>query len=268
MLLIGELINCTREKVRSAVVNRDGDYIRDLAARQDTAGADYIDCNAGTAPDREVEDMAWLVQTVQEATPRPLSIDSGNPDVLRAGLERHRNGQPFVNSVTLQKEQPDRILPLVREYGARVVCLCMEDAGLPSEAEAKLRVAKALMERADAAGIPRENLYLDPAVLPVSTVPQAGRACLEAMRAIKAEMPEVHLMAGLSNVSFGLPARRLLNATFLAMAMAHGLDSAIADPTDVHLMSALRAASLLLGQDEWGAEFLKAFREGRLGEPK
>ena len=268
MLLIGELINGTREKVRAAILGREADYIRELAARQDAAGADYIDCNAGTTPDREVDDMCWVVDTVQEATARPLSIDSGNEKALQAGLERHRNGQPFVNSVTLEKDRPERIFPLARQHKARVVCLCMEHTGMMHQAEEKVRVARALAERAEAAGVPLENLHVDPGLLPVATVPQAGRACLEAFRAIKAEIPGVHLIAGMSNISFGLPARRLLNATFLAMAMAHGLDSAIADPTDAYLMSALRAARLLLGDDEWSAAYLRAFREGRLAEPK
>jgi cobalamin-dependent methionine synthase I len=268
MLIIGELINCTRSKVKEAVLGRDADYIRELAARQEEGGADYIDCNAGTAPEREVEDMRWLVETVQEATRLPLSIDSRNGEALRAGLEAHRNGQPFVNSVTLEKELPGLIFPLVSEHGARVVCLCMQDSGVPYQAAEKVEVARALVGRAEAAGVPLEHLYVDPAVLPVSTVAEAGVACLDALRTIKREMPQVHLTAGLSNISFGLPGRRLLNAAFLAMAMAAGLDSAIADPTDVNTMSALRAAALLLGQDEWGAAYLKAFREGHLGELK
>lgn len=266
MLLIGELINGTREAVRAAILRRDGDYISELASRQDAAGADYIDCNAGTLPEREVEDMCWLVETVQKATQRPLSIDSRNEEALRAGLERHRNGQAFVNSVTLEKGLPERIFPLAREHGARVICLCMEETGVAHSAQDKLRVARALVARAEQAGIAREQLYVDAAVLPVATFGQAGCEFLEAIRAIKAEMPQVHLIAGMSNISYGLPLRRLLNATFLSMAMAHGLDSAILDPTDPLVMSMVRAASLLLGQDEWGEAYLRAFREGRLAD--
>lgn len=264
MHIIGEQINGTRKRVGEAILARDGKFIQDLALAQVKAGANRLDVNAGTPPDREVEDMCWLVDTIQEATETPLCLDSPNPAALRAGLELTKP-QTMLNSTTAETERAQEMIPLAAEHNCLLIGLTIEDAGMPSTAEARVEIASHIIEEAKGAGIPVENMYIDPLVRSVATEPEQGRALLEATRLIREKFPSSHIVYGLSNISFGLPARSLMNRTLLAMAMACGLDSAIINPTDNQMMAALRAGEALLGEDEFCANYLSAFRSGLLG---
>lgn len=263
MIVIGEKINGTWKRVREAILARDEQFIRSLAQQQADAGAHYLDVNAGTGPEREPEDLAWLVKTVQSAVDLPLSLDSASPQALRAGLEVHR-GRALLNSATAERERMEAVIGLAREHGARLIGLTLDDSGLPRTAEQRVAIARRLAEAARAAGIADDDLFIDPLARAVGIENEQGVAFLDAVGHIRQELPQVHIVCGLSNVSFQMPERGLLNRTFLAMAMARGLDAAIVDPLDRALMATICAAEALLARDEMCLGYLQAYRAGRL----
>ncbi len=264
MLIIGELINTSRKAISKALEEKDAQYIKDIARKQVEAGADYVDVNAGTRVHDEPESLKWLVETVQEEIDTPLCIDSPSSEALKVGLEAHKNGQPMINSITDEKERYDVVLPLVLEYKAKVISLCMNDDGMPDTGEERLEIAKNLTDNMKAAGVEEKDIYLDPLVKPVSVNTDFGQEVLDAIEMIHNEYSEVHTTCGLSNVSFGLPNRHLLNRTFLVMCMTKGMDSVILDPLDEKIMSLLIASNTLLGKDQYCMGYLKAQRAGKL----
>ncbi len=263
MLIIGERINGTRKAVGEAVKSRNADVIRREAEKQLEAGAVYLDVNAGTTGEREVEDMEWLVRTVREVTDAPLCIDSPNPEALRVGL-KEAGGPAIVNSITAQEERYASIVPVVKEFDAAVICILMDDQGMHHDVDGRFAIAVRMVERLGADGISPDRIYFDPAVRPVATEPDQGKAGVELVRRIMGELEGVHTTCGLSNISFGLPERAWLNATYLAMLMGAGLDCAIADPTNRKLRSVLLAAKAILGEDTMCMEYIQAAREGVL----
>lgn len=262
MLIVGEKINATTKAVGSAIARRDAAFIQQLAIQQVEAGAAMLDVNAGIAHRDEAELMEWLVRTVQGVVDVSLCIDSTSPAAIERGLAVHR-GRALVSSVSGERGRVEGILPLAKEHGAAAVGLAVGSGGMPSSAADRLKVAAALVEAATGYGIPLEDIYIDPAVLPASLDGKAVSEVLQAIRDIKSTLG-AKVILGLSNASFGLPNRRLLNRTFLAMAMAAGLDAAILDPTDAALMATLKAAEALLGRDEYCLAYIRAHREGEL----
>jgi 5-methyltetrahydrofolate--homocysteine methyltransferase len=264
MIIIGEKINSTLKAVRPAMEAYDAEAIRDLAARQVRAGATYVDVNAGMFIDDEPDRMTWLVNTVQEVTKAPFSVDSPNPKAIEAGLKANRNPKPLINSITDEKERYHAILPLAQRYQTGIIGLCMDDKGMPETVEDRMRVADSLIGKLTKEGFALDDLYLDPMIRPVGTGSHYGVVAIETIRRIKANYPEAHIACGLSNVSFGLPARKLINQTLLVAAMAAGMDGAILDPLDRKLMSFVYAAEALLGLDEYCINYLEKFREGEI----
>ena len=261
--IIGEKINGTRERVGRAIADRDAAYIQSLAARQAEAGAHRIDVNAGTRPDREPDDLSWLVETVQAVTDLPLCLDSANPVALAAALKFTRTA-PLINSISGEAARLSGVLPLARDHGCPVIALALDDTGIPADAGQRMTVIRRLLAATREAGIKDGDVFVDPLVMAVSTAGRAGLVALETIAAVRAEFPDAHITAGLSNVSFGLPARHLVNRTFLALAVAAGMDSAIADPLDRELMAALRATELVLGRDRHCLAYTRAYRAGLL----
>lgn len=262
MVIIGELINTSRKAISEAVDNRDTDYIKKVAIEQMEAGATYIDVNCGNKVHNEVEIMEWLVNTIQEAVDTPLCIDSPNPKAVEAGLALAKYGQPMVNSITDEKARYEEVLPLVLKYKAKVIALCMDDTGMPNTAEDRMRVVKSLYAKLTAAGVAEEDIHFDPLVKPISVVAEAGLEVLETIKLIKQDYPKVHFACGLSNVSFGLPGRKILNRLFVTQTMALGMDGYILNPTDKGMMGFIYAAKALLGQDEYCGDYLVAYRNG------
>lgn len=265
MLIIGEKINGTRKLVNKAVLERDADHIRKLAVSQVEAGANVLDINAGTASDREPEDMVWLINIVQEVTDRPLCLDSPNPDALLAGLSAAHQ-VPIINSISAEEHRLRGILPIVAQHGCRVLALALDGSTIAPTCEGRMTIVRRLLAETRKAGVPDENVYVDPLVMSVATDSNACQITLATMRTILAEFPKAHLTAGLSNVSFGLPARTLLNRAFLTLALEAGLDSAIVDPTDRGLMETLYATNAVLGRDRHCAQYNRAFRAGKIGQ--
>jgi 5-methyltetrahydrofolate corrinoid/iron sulfur protein methyltransferase len=267
MLIIGEKINGTLKKVGPAVLSRDAAFIQDLARRQAEAGADYIDVNAGTPATREADDLVWLVETVQAVVDVPLCLDSANPKALAAALERAAR-PPLINSISGEESRLTEILPLIPGRTAGVIAMLLDDSGMPKGVEDRLRVAHKILERTRAAGIPDEQVYVDPLVMAVATQQNGALVALETMRTLRAQYPAVRFSVGLSNVSFGLPLRSLVNQAFLTLALYEGLDAAIMDPLDRGVMSALLATEVVLGRDRFCRRYTGAYRAGRLCRPQ
>lgn len=261
MLIIAERINSSRKRINAAVADRNAEHIRREARKQAAAGADYIDVNAGTSVAREADDLKWLVETVQNAVDLPLCLDSANPAALKGALALV-DQTPIVNSITGEKARKDSILPLVIESGAGVVALLMDDNGMPENAAGRIKVAESLVGELEAAGIERNRIHIDPLVRPVSTDASQAGAVLETVRAVMTGWPGIHTTGGFSNVSFGLPARNVLNTTFLALAIAAGLDGAIIDPTEPGIMAVIAAATAIIGKDDFCMGYIEAHRKG------
>ena len=265
MYLIGELINCTRKRIARAAVSGDREAIQQIAINQVEAGASCLDVNGGI-PGREKHYLPWLVDLIQEVTDTPLCLDSADPDALAAALPICRH-PPLINSITMDPTRMDALIPLARAHNAGVIALCLDESGYPNSAEERVTIGVRLVQRLTDSGISADRIYVDPAIFPVSTNTSAGVAALDAIAAIVRACPGVHAVCGLSNVSFGLPRRLLLNQVFLVLAMARGLDAVIADPCDRQLMANLVAAETLLDRDEDCLRYLEAHQNNRLGPP-
>ena len=263
MIIIAERINSSRKGIARAIEDRDAEFIRSEAMHQEDAGAHYIDVNAGSMVGKEIECLKWLIDTVQDVTHLPLCLDSPDPHVIKTILPRTQT-TPMINSVTLDPERLDIVLPLAAAHNAKLIALCQSPDILAETADQKVELASQLVEKATSAGVHIANLYIDPLVYPLSTCPQSGEATLEAVERIMAMYPGVHTVCGLTNVSYGLPNRKLVNRTFLVACISRGLDATIMDPTDKHLYGAMKAATMVMGQDDYCMDFITAHREGRL----
>ncbi|MBW1733721.1 MAG: dihydropteroate synthase [Deltaproteobacteria bacterium] len=262
MLIIAERINSSRRYIAEAVSSKNRGFIESEAKAQAEAGADYIDVNAGTFVGEEAEHLKWLVEVVQGVTDLPLSIDSPDAEVIREILPLV-DKTPMINSITLEPARMEGILPLVKEHGATVIGLCQSEDTMAETSDEKVRLARELVKEVTGAGIPLDSLYIDPLVYPVATNPRSALAAIEAIERIMGEFPGVHTTCGLTNVSYGIPDRKLVNRTFLTAAICRGLDSAILDPTDKQLYGALKASLVIAGRDEYCMGYITAFREGR-----
>lgn len=266
MIIIGEKLNSTLSAIRPAIENYDKEAISDVATKQHQAGADFIDINAGMFVHEEPERLAWMAEVVQTAVDTPLAIDSPDPKAMRKALEANRNPNILLNSITLEPKRFADVIPLVCEFKTSVIALCMDQDGVPATVADRLRIAEKLVARLTGEGMSMEDIYLDPIVLPVSTGKNSGQVTLETIRQIRQQFPKVHISCGLSNISFGLPARKLLNRSFLAAAMGAGLDAAILDPLDREIMSTVAACQALLGKDDHCKSYLKKIRSGLIVE--
>lgn len=261
MKIIGEKINGTRKRVAQAIAERDAATIQDLAVRQAQAGATWLDVNAGTRPDREPEDLIWLIETVQAVTETPLSLDSANPAALRAAMPCVAR-TPMINSISGEPERLSGVLPIVAEHHCPVIALCMDEKKIPETAEKRFEVISKVIAQTRAYGVPDANLYIDPLAMTISTNTQSAQTAFETMRRVRQAYPEAHLTIGLSNISFGLPARSFVNRYFLSLAIANGMDSAILDPLDREIQAAILTTELLLGRDNHCLNFIRASRKG------
>lgn len=264
MLIVGELINSSRKAVAPAIEGRDANQIKDLAIKQVEAGASYIDVNCGTFVIEEVETMEWLVRTIQEVCDVPLCIDSPSEETLAAGLAlAQANGKKqMVNSITAETHRYQAIFPLVQQYNTKIVALCMDDQGLPETYQDRVRIVDNLVSNLIKDGIAADDIYLDPLVKPISTGHTFGKDVLDTVSYIRANYPGVHTICGLSNVSFGLPNRKILNRIFMIETATAGMDSYILNPLDKEIMGQLYGAQALLGMDPSCVNYLKAHRRG------
>jgi len=262
MLIIAERINASRRYIASAISSENKAFIQNEAKAQALAGADYIDVNAGIFEEEEANRLTWVIEAVQEVTDVPLSIDSPDPEVIKTVLGFLKK-RPIINSITLEPKRLNGILPLVHEYKTKVIGLCQSEHTTAETVDDKVRLASQLVERVTEAGISLDDLYIDPLVYPLATNPQSAVATIQAIERIMTEFPGVHTTCGLTNVSYGLPDRKLINRIFLVAAISRGLDTAILDPTDIQLYAALKTARMVSGKDDFCMDYIDAFREGR-----
>ncbi len=265
MLIIGELLNATRKKIKEAVLAKDVGYLQDIAKQQDAAGADYIDLNVATGSgkqEKEIEDMKWAVTLIREVTEKPLAIDTTSFDVMKAGLDAHGPGA-MINSISAEKGRLFPFLKLARDYDCTAIVLPVRDSGIPRDTETRLEISKEILEAAKQENISRERLYFDPLTLPLGVEDNSGAETLRTLQEMKKQLGLLTTM-GLSNISYGLPLRTLVNRTFLTLAIFAGLDSALINPLNKEVMSSMRAALLGLGKDSYCGTYLKAFRDGNL----
>lgn len=265
MLVIGEKINTSRKEVKEAVEKRDAGFIRSLARRQVEAGAHYIDVNCGTFIQNEPELLSWMIQEIQkELDGAPLCIDSPNPFAVEAALKVHQ-GTAMLNSISGEKERYEALEPLVVQYGCKVVVLCMDDeSGIPPDAATRFAIVSRIIDRLTAKGVNVEDIYVDPLIQPISVDTKNGLSAAETIRMVRDRYPGVHAVCGLSNISFGLPERKLLNQAYMVICAAYGLDAVIMDPEDRKMMALVHAAEALLNRDPYCGGYLKAYRKGSL----
>jgi len=262
-VILGERINPTgKKRLAAALVAGDLEIVREEALAQVEAGADILDVNVGAAGVDEVDLLPRAVKLVLETVDNPIAIDTADGKALAAALVTHKevnpDGKPLINSVNGEEASLARVLPLVAEYGTAVIGLCMDDDGIPETPEKRLAVAKKIVERAEALGIPREDILIDCLALTVGADSKAGWTTLEAIRLVREELG-VNMALGASNISFGLPERETINGAFLAMAIARGLNCPIVDAAKV--AHYIQAADLALGRDEYAMRYLKAYRK-------
>jgi cobalamin-dependent methionine synthase I len=260
MIIVGELINASRKAVGEAISAQNAEAIKKLAVDQHEAGANYIDVNAGIFVGQEAGYLQWLVKTVQGAVDAPCCIDSPDPKAIENALSVHK-GTAMINSISLEKDRYNALLPVVAGTDLKVVALCMSDEGMPETTEDRVKIADQLINDLVKNNIPLDNIYVDPLVQPVSTKSTFGDEFLNAVDEIMTRFKGVHTICGLSNISYGLPLRQMLNQTFAVMAIARGLDALIINPLDRKMIQNLIAAETLAGRDDYCMNYLKAYRK-------
>jgi 5-methyltetrahydrofolate--homocysteine methyltransferase len=258
--IIGERINPTGRRLLAQEM-KDGDFSRVEAdaIAQIAAGAHILDVNAGVPMADEPALLARAVRLVQSLTDVPLSIDSSMVDALEAGLEAYE-GKALLNSVTGEEERLERVLPLVKKHGAAVVAICNDDSGISTDIDVRFEVARNIVNRAADHGIPASDVVVDPLVMPVGAMGDAGVQALKLIHRLHTEL-KVNTTCGASNISFGLPNRVGLNATFMSMAIGAGMTSAITNPMVKELMQAVRGADVLMNHDPQCMNWISAYRE-------
>ncbi len=259
MIIIGELINASRKKMRAAMEQRDHKTLAKVALDQAEAGADYIDVNAGEFTGREAEYLTWLVEVVQGVTDKPCCLDSPDPAAIQAALATHK-GTPMINSISLEKERFEKMISLLPGADMKVIALCMSDQGMPVTTDQRLEIADKLINELVKVNVKIENIFVDPLVQPLSVATNYGLYFLEAVEQLMSRFPGIHTACGLSNISYGLPNRALINQTFMAMAIAKGLDGAIVDPLNKQMMDVIYSAEALANRDEYCLKYLSYYR--------
>lgn len=263
--VIGERINPTgRKKLAAEMVEGNYDRVVSDAVAQVEAGAAMLDVNAGVPMGNEPEIMAKIVKLVQDTVDVPLSIDSSMVSALQAGLEAYE-GKALVNSVTGEEERLEAVLPLIKKYNAAVIGITNDESGISQNPEVRLQVAKKILNRAQDYGIPPEDVLIDPLVMTVGAIPQAGTNVVWLLRHINEDLG-VNSVCGASNVSFGLPDRAGLNAAFIAMLISHGLPSAITNPLAPDVHRSILAADVLMGHDEFCGNWIKDYKKRKKSE--
>lgn len=259
-VIIGERINPTGRKVVLAALKEGNfDMVRQDAIDQVAAGAAILDVNAGVPGADEPALLQQVMRTVMEVTDVPLCIDTADPEALEAALKLYK-GQPLINSVNGEERSLNAVLPLVKDYGAAVIGLCMDDDGIPETSQQRLKVAGKIIERAGKLGIGVERIVIDPLALTMGADSSAGKLALETIELVVKEYG-VNVTMGASNISFGMPDRKFINSTFIAMAIHAGMTCPITNPLVEEIITAVLAADLSMGRDDYGMRWIKAYRE-------
>ncbi|BBO81912.1 methyltetrahydrofolate--corrinoid methyltransferase [Desulfosarcina ovata subsp. sediminis] len=267
MFIIGEKINGAIPSVAEAIKKRDADFVRDLALKQVDAGINYLDICAGTKPTEEYDALCWLIDVVQGTTDTPICIDSPDPNMIKSVFPRISQAG-IINSVSDEGNKCDILFPLLQNTDWQVIALTCNNDGIPADADTRVHIASELIDKAAGYDISPERLHIDPLVMSLATVSKAMMIFMEAVTRIKTVYPTVKIAAGLSNISYGLPVRKLINQNFLTLALSVGLDTGILDPLNRDLYGTLLAAEALLDKDKHCRKYNNACRTGRIGSIK
>jgi 5-methyltetrahydrofolate corrinoid/iron sulfur protein methyltransferase len=256
MLIISERLNALFKTVGKALDAKDKDKLQELTKEQVKLGATMLDINTGPGRDDTAGDLVWMVQTIQEVTDTPICIDTPNLEAMEAALNVAK-GKVLINSTTAEAHKMEKLFPLAAKYNAEIIALTLDERGIPNDAPSRAEMAMIMITTAMEHGVPTENIYLDPLVLPVGAAQDQGPKVLEALDMFKTLCdPAPKTVVGLSNVSNNTKQRPLLNRTYLTMLMAHGLDAAICDPFDTELMNAIKTSEILLNKKLYADDFL------------
>ncbi len=270
MIIIGEKINGSIPSIAEAIANRDADLIKSRAIAQTEAGATFIDCCASVPEAQEVETLHWMIDCIQEVTDLPISVDSPSPKVLSEAYKFCKRPGLF-NSVSGEGNKIDTIFPIMAQPENKdwqVIALLSDDTGIPKNAEDRLKVFDKIMAKAKEYGIAPERMHIDPLVEMLCTSENGIETNVEVITTVRKMYPNIHITAAVSNISFNLPARKLVNNGFAVLAMNAGLDSAILDPTNRDLLGLIYATEALLGKDDYCMDYIEAYRDGRIGPVK
>jgi 5-methyltetrahydrofolate corrinoid/iron sulfur protein methyltransferase len=261
LFIIGELINGMYQNIGRAIKEKDKLAVQKCALEQIKAGADALDVNCGPASRKPIDDIQWLVESIQEVTDKPLALDSSKPQVIESGLSVLKN-KAIINSTTADAEKLDILVPLAKKYNARLIGLTISSKGIPQNKDQRMELAATIVASCLDQAFPIEDLYLDPIVMPVNVAQSQIKDILEAIHEFRIiSDPSPKSIVGLSNVSQGTCARSLVNRTFLTMAIASGLDAAILDPLDKDLLDAAITAELVLNKQIYCDSYLDAYRK-------
>lgn len=267
MIIIGEKINGSIPVVAEAIKNRDSEFIKNRAKMQAEAGATYIDCCASVPEAEEVETLKWMIDCIQEATDLPISVDSPSAEVI-AQVFPYCKRPGLINSVSGEGNKIDLLFPLIADTKWEVIALLSDDTGIPKSAADRLKVFEKIMAKAKEYGIKPSRLHIDPLVEMLCTSEDGIAMNEEVISTIREQYPSIHITAAVSNISFNLPVRKMINLGFTVLAMKAGLDSAILDPTNRDMMGVIYATEALLGMDDYCMEYIEAYRDGIFGPKK
>ena len=263
MIIIGENINATIPRINELIVNHDGTSLEDLAVRQERSGANIIDVNVatgvGTAED-EISDMKWLIELIKDKVDVKLCVDSADTSVLRAGIEAGGEKIGLINSVKATENNIAEVLPLAAEYRLPVIALAMDEAGIAADSNTRIKACEKVIKGAQAHNVPVENIFFDPLVMPVSTDISQGMTTLETLKGIKEEFPQAKTVLAVSNVSFGLQKRTLINQALIHMSQFLSVDALLVNPLNEGLMLTIKAGETVMGRDRHCRKYSRAVR--------
>ena len=267
MIIIGERVNATRKRIRTAIQQKDNDTIKDEITMQDSAGAHYIDLNAGTGSgviQQEKDDLCWLIDIALECTEKNLVLDAAGPEILKTAAEHLDNRRPWMlNSINGElSSQSMEIIDLASQYQVPLIALTMDKDGIPPETDKRLAICEAILNETEKRGLGEELVYFDPLVIPIATDTNQGLVTFHAIQRINELFPRAKTTLGLTNISHGLKQRHLINGAFLSTAICFGLHSAICDPTQKSIQQSVILGSLLAGKDKHCRKFSRAIRQG------
>lgn len=267
MIIIGEKINGTIPLVKKAIQEKNEEFIKNRAINQTKAGANYIDVCASTAPEIEVETLKWLMSIIQDAVDTPLCIDSPNPRTIEA-VFKYAKKPGIINSVSEEGDKCEVIYPLIEGTEWQVIGLTCDNKGIPNDVKRRLDITKILVEKASKYNITPDRIHIDPLVMTLSTECESLTKFICSIKEIKKLYPTIKITSGLSNISFGMPERSIVNKYFMCLSMYAGMDSAIMDPLNREIMGAIFATEALLGKDRNCRKYNKAYRAGKFGNKK
>jgi len=268
MIIIGEKLNGSIPAVAQAIANRDAGFIKQRAITQANAGATYLDCCASVPESEELETLGWMIDCIQQVTDLPIAVDSPSADILAQAWKLCKC-PGLLNSVSGEGDKMDKLFPILAENkGWEVVALLSDDKGIPKSAADRLRVFDKIMAKAKEYGIAPNRIHIDPLVEMLCTSEDGIEMVVEVISTIRQKYPTIHITGAVSNISFNLPVRKVLNQAFLVLAMNAGMDSAVLDPTNRDMMGMVFATEAMLGLDEYCMEYISAYREGIFGPVK